>query len=711
MTAAVIQYARPNIGGDLASAPRPKRLLPVKREPREFRADIQGLRAVAILLVVLYHAQLPGLSGGYVGVDVFFVISGYLITGQLQRELVRTGRVNLLSFYARRARRLLPSALIVITTVVVVARYWGPLLQVKATAWDGIYASIYAINYRLAANGVDYQQAAGPASPLQHFWSLAVEEQFYLLWPALIILGTIVVARRHPRTVRPILSVLAVSGIALSLWYSIAFTHESAPVAYFMPQTRAWEFGVGALIALAGRGFANLPSAFRWGFSISGLAILLAAAVVFDDQTPYPGTAAITPVAATALIIAAGVSDQRVGCGRLLALRPMQTIGRCSYGWYLWHWPVLVLAPTIFGFKFDLLQRLEMCVLAFVLAVVTYVVIERPPASHQLRVGLWLRRTVFIAVGGIALSALVIVSIPGSTGGDFAASPLRLDSANAASELAGLVESSANRSSLPSDLTPSLESAANDVPMTETNCHLGYLQVTQGECAYGDLSATRTIVLFGDSHAQQWDAALDSAAQATHWKLISWTKAACPAADVTLTNATLKRVYTECSRWRQATIQRIDQLRPALVIVSQSDTLLGAQMDNQVWAQKTLTTMDALRSSGAKLDFIADTPIPDGDVPSCLAANPTHIERCERTRSRAFAAPLYTERHNAVAGALRAGGVTVIDPTDWMCSAQRCPTVIGNVLVYRDASHITDSFSRALAPIMESTLAAAASGH
>src|SRR6476646_11935858 len=170
-----------------ATLARPAVAAPVVPPRSSFRVDIQGMRAVAVLLVVLYHAGVPGLTGGYVGVDVFFVISGFLITGQLVREFERTGRLDLVGFYARRMRRLLPAALLVVVATVVVARFWGPLLQVRSTAVDGLDSSLYAINVHLAAEGVDYQQANAAPSPLQHMWSLAVEEQFYLLWPVIAI--------------------------------------------------------------------------------------------------------------------------------------------------------------------------------------------------------------------------------------------------------------------------------------------------------------------------------------------------------------------------------------------------------------------------------------------------------------------------------------------------------------------------------------------
>ncbi|MFN8169860.1 MAG: acyltransferase family protein [Candidatus Nanopelagicales bacterium] len=673
----------------------------VVEDTRRFRPDIQGLRAIAVTLVVLYHAGVPGITGGYVGVDVFFVISGFLITGHLVREIDRTGRVRLGSFYARRVRRLLPAAVTVVVVTVLVARFWGPALQLRTTALDAVWTAGYALNVHLAAQGVDYLQADGPASPLQHFWSLAVEEQFYLVWPLLVLVAALVARFAGRWALTAVVGAVVASSLALS----ISLTGTAAPTAYFSALTRAWEFGIGALLALAVVLLARVPGALRSAATWVGLALVVGSALRFDDATPFPGSAALVPVLGTALVIAGGCGGAARGSTDVaLGRRPVQWVGKVSYGWYLWHWPVLILAPAVVGMEFSWFRNVELSILALWFAVLTYLIVERPAQRSTLRTAPWLGRGALLS-GAAALAAVgILVTAPAIAGNGAPAAPFGVASSDPR-DLAPVLAAAARNPAVPGNLTPALDDAPRDVPVTESGCHLPFLAVQQGACEYGDPQGARTVVLFGDSHAQQWMGALDAEAKRLGWRLVSLTKAACPVADLTIASPVLKRDYTECTTWRDATIARIQDMAPDVVIVSQSDSVPGRLVSNQTWSEQTAATLEKLTQKGTRVEFLADTPYPKGDVPTCVADSLADVRACQVTRADAYhASALYTERHRMVSAAADEVGVGVVDPVSWLCSPTACPVVVGDTLVYRDDSHITNTYSTKLAPLFEPLL-------
>ena len=287
--------------------------------------------------MLAYHARIPGLTGGYIGVDVFYVVSGFLITGLIVRELQSTGRVDLVAFYARRARRLLPAALVVIALTVIASAIVLPPLRVPDVAADGAAAALYVSNIRFAAQATDYLQAELAPSPLLHFWSLGVEEQFYLFWPALLFL----VAGRGV-SVRRIGLVVALVAV-LSFALGVVWTATDAPLAFFLLPARAWELAVGASLALGISRLARLPARAATTAVAAGLALIVVGGIVFDTATPFPGRAALLPVAGAALVIAGGLRQPLNPLSRLVAIPPMRWIGGISYSLYLWHWPLLVL--------------------------------------------------------------------------------------------------------------------------------------------------------------------------------------------------------------------------------------------------------------------------------------------------------------------------------------------------------------------------------
>lgn len=684
---------------DTRVVPGPVRQTGPRRQPgvATHRRDIEGLRAVAVLLVVLYHCGVPLLGGGYVGVDVFFVISGFLITGVLMREVTATGRISIVGFYARRFLRLLPAAALVTAVTVVAALKWLPPLRGPQIALDGLFATVYGLNYRLAAVGTEYLNADAAPSPLQHFWSLAVEEQFYLIWPLVLLAGY---AAGRRRGVAIGLAVVVVVSFALSVWQ----TRALSTWAYFGLPTRAWELGVGALVAVLAL---RLRRRSATVLTAAGLGAIALSAVLYTAQTPFPGYAALLPVLGAAAVLLGGSSAP----SGLLSEAPLQAIGRLSYSWYLWHWPFLVIGPYALGVPPGLTVNLACAFAALVAAAVTYALVENPArhlrglrAKPWRAVGCGLAVTVLTAAGYLAL---------GTTG----LTRHGLETGYVAATVGGVTPDMLARGvatpAVPANLTPSLENAVKDMPRSYADkCHGAFTDPSiKKPCAYGN-QAGRTVVLFGDSHAAQWFPGMEKMALDRGWRLVIVTKSACSAASVRIYQTALKRPYDECVAWRESAWSYLASLKPALIVMTSAaagGTLVdetGAQVtdsgySDRTWIDGWTRTAGKLEGTGAKVAMLEDTPYQAGDPVECLSVHPDRPGSCVVSTGAALPEP---NRRRAIAAALTAHGVTVVDPLPWFCTTQRCPVIVGNVLVYRDAGHITATYARMLAPQLEKAL-------
>jgi peptidoglycan/LPS O-acetylase OafA/YrhL len=678
---------------------------------RKFRPDIEGLRAVAVLAVVVGHAGLAG-HGGYVGVDVFFVISGFLITRQLVAELERRDRISFAGFYARRARRILPAATVVSVATLLASLHWLSPLRMYGIGRDAIYAAFSGINLRLAQEGTDYFKSGAPPSPFQHYWSLSVEEQFYLLWPLLLVVGGLAGPRRS-RTKRLAWTLLGV--MAVSLWLSVTVTHDSQPWAYFGGHTRAWELALGAFLAVVAGRLRHMPNALAAQLSWLGLAAIVFACLRFDEATSYPGLAVALPVLGAAAMVAAGCAAPRCGAELVLGRAPMQFAGRVSYSWYLWHWPILIIWPEATERALTTPEKAAGIGLSLALAVATFHLVEQPFRRRHLVTasplrGLGAGAGLVAAAVAAALLVTTVVKVP--TGGTVA-KPV-FGTATAASapgagsahgQVVAAVRAATRLTALPANLTPSLTDAAKDLPQT----HACSAERTQSAPTYpcgsfGDPRGRRTIAVVGDSHAGMWVPAFDAVARRQHWKMLLFEKDGCPIANYPdFVSSKLGRVFTECNAWRAAVIRLVGTLRPSLVAVA------GQTRSVALGPEGMEETIGALAASGAKVVFLEDTPYPNREVPDCLAKNASNPRKCALGRHDDQVRLDWVQRANEVTGARR-GGASVIDPTGWFCTDQSCPAVVGNTLVYLDESHITATYARQLAPVLSPYLVAAMGG-
>ncbi len=698
-------------------------------EKPAFRPDIEGLRAVAVLLVLIYHARLPWFGGGFVGVDVFFVVSGFLITGLIVRELSETGTVSLPAFYARRARRLLPAAVFVILVIVVASAILLPPLRLPDVGLDGAASALYIGNIRFAVQATDYLQADLDPSPLLHYWSLGVEEQFYLFWPALLLVTARVAG--PARRISAIVVVVAIAGAA-SLALSLFLTQENAPLAFFLLPARAWELALGALIFLGAARLATIPGWLAAASGAGGLAMIVAAGAIIDVETPFPGFAALVPTVGTALVIVAGLRQPLVGPSRLLTVAPARWFGRISYSLYLWHWPMLVLPAAVAGDELPLLARLALAAATVPVAALSQRFVEEPIRRGRLT-GLRTGRSLALAGAAsliVATSAVAVGQSPHLPGGSAAAAgptPALVLPSTRPSGGSATPSQSADGSEpptatapaseptlpptaggpVPADLIPPLAEARSDLPpIYHDGCHLDALDAVSGECAYGVVDSPVVVVLFGDSHAAQWFPALEQIALERRWRLISLTKGSCPAADVTVWSPSQKRPFTECDEWRAHVLDRIAEERPAMVVVSSSkiarlrvsDTeYVISQSHEEIWGPALGRMLDKLKAPSREIVIIGDTPNPKGDPPVCLSAHLDDMIACMTPSSfatlpaRAATEALVAEQH----------GATFIDPTSWVCPSDPCPVVIGRFLVYRNGGHIATAFARGLAPYLE----------
>ncbi len=701
------------------SPPLPAGADPTRQvQRRGFRPDIEGLRAVAVVAVVLYHAGVPGTAGGFIGVDVFFVISGFLITGLLWREVSTANTVALGRFYGARARRLLPAAATVGVLTAIAAAVVLPPLQARSVFTDGIASALYVGNYRFAIQGTDYLNADLP-SPFQHYWSLGVEEQFYLVWPMLII-GTAWLVRRFRRSAAaqaaPYAVVLALVAAA-SLATAVLWTRTSPPWAFFSLPTRAWELAAGGLVALSIQQWRQLPllpaAIAGWG----GLALILLTCTQLGPATPYPGTAALLPVLGTALVIGGGCVTRSLGVGRLLCRPAMRAIGRVSYSWYLWHWPVLLLMPPLLGEPAGLPARLAATAVSAGLAVITFHLVENPG-----RFAAALRRSAkaSLAVAGVASAAtasacvllLTVIPVPAGHGpaaskANFAALPSTApaDPQGAAvqqafAQVRDAVAAAAGLLAVPSNLDPPLAQAPADKAAVFVNgCVRSWRDAGQPECAAGDIGSPTTVALIGDSHAAMWNPAFQQVAEQRHWRLETLAKVTCPMQDLPIDSPYLGREYTECEQWRGQVMARVAAEHPRLVVLDMSRRYgsdFGFASYDPAWIDTLGRTVAGLRRTGATVLVLGPAPDPQSPAPTCLSGHLEDATACAPNRSDAVNDGGISAEQAATTG----NGGHYADLTDLFCTAERCPMIVGNTLVFRDDNHVTTEYAQLLAPVM-----------
>jgi peptidoglycan/LPS O-acetylase OafA/YrhL len=590
---------------------------------------------------------------------------------------------------------------VVLLSTVAASVWWLPPLRHAAILWDAVGTMTYSINYRLAAIGIDYLGAEGAPSPLQHFWSLAVEEQFYVVWPPLL-LAVVLAGRRLGRTVvGAVLTLLVAGSLAVSVWQTTA----NPTWAYFGAHTRAWELGAGALVAVTAGVCARLPRRIAAALTGVGLVAIGAAAVLYSPTTAFPGYAAVLPVAGAVAVIAGGCAVPSA----LLSVAPLQALGRLSYSWYLWHWPFLMIAPVALGVEASLPVNLLIGAAALVAAALTYALVEQPVRRMTgLRERPW--RALSAAVVTTALTAMACVAmVSAAEAQEQAGAYVAREIVPGAFDLDDLPQALAdgvNTPSVPVNLVPPLAKALPDQPVLYADgCSGSTLDVeVKTPCAYGDLTSPTTVVLFGDSHAGHWFPALELIAKARHLRLVVVTKGACHVADTVIYLENLKRDFVECTAWRKAAWQRIRDLKPAAVVMA---SLLdngwrdGPQLPDAEWAAAWMRSIDQVAASGARVFYVNDTPWPAEKVPECLSAGPAVVQSCGGPRDKGIRQP---QRRRLIADGARARGVTVIDPLPWFCTPEACPVIVGNLLVYKDHHHMTTAYSRLLAPLQQDAM-------
>ena len=666
------------------------------------RSDIQGLRALAIGLVVLYHLWPNRLTGGYVGVDVFFVISGFLITSHLIGLIEQQRSPQLLiGFYARRIRRLAPAAILVTVTVLVTTLLVLPATSWAPTAWHVIASTFFVENWHLAAQSVSYLESASQPSPMQHFWSLSVEEQFYIVWPLLLLVAA-VVGRTKPR--RAVLAVVAAVAVISVVW---GFVHTALDpdVAFFDTSARAWQFAVGGLLAFVPAPVRQLRIVLPW----VGVAAVGCSALLFTDATPFPGIAALIPTIGAALVIG-GRSDEESSWswGFLSLFGPVRWLGDVSYSAYLWHWPLIVLLPQVIGRDLDLRLKLGILVATLVLAGLTYKLVENPfRKSRRLSAP---RRRSYIA-GALAAAVLASAAL-GSVGVATAASNAadaaliakvtRGGSCYAAAALSdgGCRDAfgTVNRSELPAPLA--------DKPLAwQDDCIDDVTQNTQKLCELGDPDGTTTVLLWGDSHAGAWSSAFDIAGKIEHWRVIVAARNKCPSSLVApkatsfgeALPADQQRWCADRNRWVSDTVvPRAD--RVVLADLWANYVFPGGAGKQDVGYERVI---DAVRDAGRDVTVMQHVPLTGRTLeakvwgPNCLAEEPAAA--CSNPVATAYPASTSAVFRGLV-GDGYGGHVRYVPVHQEFCDASRCFSGIGGVSVYFDGSHLSHTYSTSLGP-------------
>jgi peptidoglycan/LPS O-acetylase OafA/YrhL len=678
------------------------------------RIEIQALRAAAVLLVVLYHLWPLRLTGGFVGVDVFFVISGFLISGHLLRELTTTGAISLPRFWARRARRLLPASLLVLLVVFVVTvtavpdSYWRQ--------WTGeIGASaVYGQNWLLAFNAVDYLAAENAASPVQHFWSLSLEEQFYVVWPVLLVVARLLSRKRTARVQRVVLLGVLIVVAAASLVTSVVWTEHLQASAYFVTPTRMWEFALGGLLAFTPRTLAVGHRVLASAVSLLGFAVIGWSAMTFTGAMAFPGYIALLPVLGTVAVIAAGSPTGALSPAPLLALRPVQFLGDLSYSLYLWHWPAIVILPVLAGAPLTTDQKVFILCASLLLAWFSKVQIEdrfrNAPAVQRLRPRWMLASALtaglaLIGAGSVAVQVLdariaqsAEDTLQATSGGCFGAAAM--DPAN------GCRDPFADTGSM----TPAFAKTDTNYvadPRGGWKCETPRGESALRPCEFGNTTdPSRTVAMLGDSHAMHYLAALEAVADARGWRVVTYFKSACSgtgASDVV--HIARPDDQQPCADWGRSAQQAIigDPSIDTVLFANVSEAYSQDAGAHAIQPPRYVSAWNGLTAAGKQVLVIRDLPraANDADVPDCISSNAGNTAACDSDQG----VSLHPDA--AARAAVSAGeDVRVLDLTDKYCRDGVCHARIGGAIVYSDSSHLTNTFARSLAPYVAKALSA-----
>lgn len=642
------------------------------RQPgNAFRPDIEGLRAVAILLVVGCHCGITWCAGGFVGVDVFFVLSGYLITGLLESEYRANSRIDLPRFFARRARRLLPAGTVVLlATTLAAAALFAPQ-ELASTGRAARAAALYVSNVFFDRSASDYFAPSVAGNPLLHTWSLGLEEQFYLLWPALILL----INRAAGGVRRPIWILSSVT--AVSFMFCIYATRLAPTVAFYELPARAWEFAAGGLLALLPASRESAGGRATVACGILGMATIFATALLLKGGAGFPGWIAVFPVAGTLATLFAGARTPQRGISAVLGAAPLQFIGARSYAWYLWHWPFVVFAGILFP-GLGVGGRIASAIAALLAASLTYSVVERPVRKNLYlgaRPGLSLGAAAGVTVLSVSASWALL-----SYGGRQLAQDKTFQAIGAAStDIA--------------DISPKdcwSEGRAFDVKV----------------CEFGPSGAAQSVVLFGDSHAIQWVNPMRTAANSEGWRLITILRPGCAASDINPHN--LSAAADHCQEWRANAIDRIIAIHPAAVVMASYNgaTLRGDMVTTTLMSTDqvrvgTRRTLEKFSRAGVPVVVLRDTPLPPFNIPACVARHVVSGLSCDFDASAALNDAAFSAERGAADGL---ANVYFLDMNDLICPGRLCPAIQHELPVYRDENHLTGSYAGTLAPTLRTRL-------
>ncbi len=667
------------------------------------RKDIQGLRAVAVLAVLLFHFWPDRLPGGYVGVDIFFVISGFLITQHLLKNPPTTLK-KLSNFWAKRIRRLIPAATLVLLATIAASVVFLPETMIQGTARESIASAIYGQNWMLASTATDYLRSQDAPSPVQHYWSLSIEEQFYAVWPILI--GSLFIFGKRFLSAKKRIALALSSIFFVSLAWSVHLTETDPASAYFVTTTRVWELGLGGLVALISITKWWIPSGkARVLLSWIGLLGVSTAILIFTSDTPFPGYTALLPTFGTGLILLAAIDSIKWSPRKLLSWKPNQFFGDISYSIYLWHWPAVVLAPYALGKGLTWKHKLILIIAVLVLAALTKRFVEDPIRDSKI-LKKSVKRTFIYGFASILVVIGVSAGMAQMSATKSEEASVRLQQALARDDEcigAGALRHT-NCTIEGSSLLMSPSFAKQDKSVVyKDGCWANRHFSDRKVCTYGNKDSTVRIALIGNSHAGMWQAAIEKVTTEKNWRLDTYLASECYTVMAPL-EFKAEGLSANCMSWNKWAVGSIvDGDYDATIMADLTGLPITGVPDkekNSVAQAEYKKTIETITSGGGKVLAIHDAPAGGRNVPNCLALNAKNPEKCNNIRNNVIALDPLHEAANQ----MNSESVSTLDLNNLMCSDDTCFVIIGGLIVYFDEGHLTNSFVRTLQPEISEAL-------